>query len=165
MLRISYYIIPVFLLVIFAFCIKNKTKAYDSFIVGAKDGIKTAVTILPYIMSMYVAVYVFQASGILDTLVFLKKMPPEFFFEGMFRPLSGYAAQGFMLKIFENYHPDSPIGISASLLLGSSDTTIYVYSLYFSSIGIRKTRYAYFVGLLTDLLCFILCLSFFYLYF
>lgn len=165
MLELSYYIMPCFILLIFVFCLKNKTRAYDSFIVGATDGIKTAFNILPYILSMYVAVYVFEASGILDMLVFFKNMPVEFFFEGVFRPLSGYAAQGFMLKIFENYHPDSAVGISASLLLGSSDTTIYVYSLYFSSIGIKDTRYAYFVGLLTDLLCFGLALSFFFIYF
>lgn len=164
MLGVSYYIIPLFILLNFIMCIKNKTNAYESFINGAKEGINISLQILPYIMAMYVAVYVFEASGILSLFKFFSNLPSELIFEGLFRPVSGYAAEGFMIKIFENYHPDSKIGIASSLLLGSTDTTIYVYSLYFAAIKIKRTGYAYFVGITTDILCFVLTLLILYFY-
>ena len=164
MLCVSYYIIPLFILLNFIMCIKNRTNAYESFINGAKEGINISLQILPYIMAMYVAVYVFEASGILSLFKFFSNLPSELIFEGLFRPVSGYAAEGFMIKIFENYHPDSKIGIASSLLLGSTDTTIYVYSLYFAAIKIKRTGYAYFVGITTDILCFVLTLLILYFY-
>lgn len=164
MLGVSYYIIPFFILLNFIMCIKSKTNAYEAFIKGAKEGISISIQILPYIMAMYVAVYIFEASGILGLFNFFKAIPSELIFEGLFRPVSGYAAEGFMIKIFENYHPDSKIGIASSLLLGSTDTTIYVYSIYFAAIKIKKTGYAYFVGITTDILCFVLTLVILYFY-
>lgn len=164
MLGVSYYIIPLFILLNFIMCIKNKTNAYESFINGAKEGISISLQILPYIMAMYVAVYVFEASGILSLFNFFSNLPSELIFEGLFRPVSGYAAEGFMIKIFEDYHPDSKIGIASSLLLGSTDTTIYVYSLYFAAIKIKRAGYAYFVGITTDILCFVLTLLILYFY-
>ena len=111
---------------------------------------------------MYVAVYVFEASGIISILKLSTKIPVELILEGLFRPVSSYAASSFMIKIFENYHPDSNIGIASSILLGGTDTTIYVYSLYFASIKIKNTKYAYFVGLLSDLFYFILVILLLY---
>lgn len=164
MANISYYIIPVFVLVIFIFAIKNKTNCFDCFITGAADGAKTAVKIMPYVLSMFIAVKVFYASGVCEGLIFIKGLPTEYVLQGFFRPISANASMAIMTNIFKTYSADSKIGIASSILQGGTDTTVYVLSLYFGSIGIKKTRYAYPIGLISDLFCFLLSLiCFFYI--
>ena len=137
---------------------------YDSFIDGAKYQMKEGITIFPYLLCMLVAVNVFKASGILNDLIRSATIPNELFVQGAFRPASSHASMSVMLQIFKDYGPDSKAGMASSILQGGSDTTVYVMGLYFGSIGIRKTRHAYVVGLISDCVCFLCCLVLF-LYF
>lgn len=162
--NISYYFIIGFILLILLFGLIKKTNVYDSFIDGALYQMKEGVTIFPYLLCMLVAVNVFKASGILDDLIHTTTIPHELFVQGAFRPASSHASMSMMLQIFKEYGPDSKIGMTSAILQGGSDTTVYVMGLYFGSIGIRKTRHAYVVGLISDCICFLCCLVLF-LYF
>ena len=161
MLNISYYIIAIFVIIVFFNALIKKTNVYEAFINGAFDSLKVGISILPYLLSMYIAVNVFKASGILNDLFVVKNIPNELFIQGIFRPISSHASLSVMLSIFKEYGVDSTVSVISSILQGGSDTTIYVMGLYFGSIGIKKTRHAYFVGLICDLLCFIICIIIF----
>lgn len=152
-----------FVLVVLIYSIIKKNNAYESFINGCKDSMKTGITILPYLLIMYVAVNVFKASGILNDLIHFKHIPGELFIQGVFRPVSSHASLSMMVSIINTYGVDSKAGIISSVLQGGSDTTIYVMGLYFGYVGIKKTRHAYVVGLLCDAICFIMCIILFFL--
>lgn len=161
---ISYYIIIGFILIIIVHGIVKKTNVYDSFIEGAKYQMKEGITIFPYLLCMLVAVNVFKASGMLNDLIRTTRIPNALFLQGAFRPASSHASMSLMLQIFNDYGVDSKAGITSAILQGGSDTTVYVMGLYFGSIGIKKTRHAYAVGLISDCVCFLCCIVVF-LYF
>ncbi len=158
---ISYYIIIVFILTILVYGIFKKVNVYDCFIEGAKYQMKEGISIFPYLLCMLVAVNAFKACGILNDFIRFSKMPKELFIQGIFRPASSHASLSMMLQIFSEYGPDSKEGMAASILQGGSDTTVYVMGLYFGSIGIKKTRHAYTVGLISDAVCFLCCVVIF----
>jgi spore maturation protein B len=131
---------------------------YETFIEGAKEGFPTAVRIIPHLVAMTVAVSVFRESGALELfLSFLRPffdrlhIPAEIVPMAFLRPISGTGSLTVMTDIFQTYGPDSLLGKIASVLQGSSDTTLYVLTVYFGSVGIRNARYAVKVGLLSDL--------------
>ncbi|MDE7263535.1 MAG: hypothetical protein K2N64_02595 [Anaeroplasmataceae bacterium] len=162
--NISYFFIIGFILLILIYGIFKRTNVYDSFIDGAKYQMKEGITIFPYLLCMLVAVNVFQASGLLNDLIHTSKIPNELFIQGAFRPASSHASMSIMLQILKQYGPDSKAGMASSILQGGSDTTIYVMGLYFGSIGIRKTRHAYVIGLISDCICFLCCLVLFLIF-
>ncbi len=162
--NISYYIIIGFIFLILVHGIFKKVNVYDSFIEGAKYQMKEGIFIFPYLLCMLVAVNAFKACGILNDLIHVNNIPNELFVQGAFRPASSHASLSMMLQIFKDYGPDSTEGMASSILQGGSDTTVYVMGLYFGSIGIKKTRHAYVVGLISDCMCFLCCLILF-LYF
>lgn len=125
---------------------------------------KEGITIFPYLLCMLVAVNVFKSSGILNDLFRMNHIPKELFIQGAFRPASSHASMSIMLQIFKDYGVDSKAGRVSAILQGGSDTTVYVMGLYFGSIGIKKTRHAYLVGLISDCVCFLCCVVLF-LYF
>lgn len=149
---------------ILIFAVFKKTDVYDSFIDGAFYQMKDGISIFPYLLCMLVAVNVFKASGILNDLIKFSTIPNELFAQGVFRPVSSHASLSLMLQIFKSNGPDSRIGMVSSILQGGSDTTVYVMGLYFGCIGIKKTRHAYLIGLISDCVCFLCCLVLF-LYF
>ena len=160
----SYYILPVFLLLIFLFSLKNKTNAYQDFIEGVLEGIDTAFKLLPYILSMYFAIEMLRVSNLFyDIFSNTKVLPVEFVLQGVFRPLSSHASSLNMLSIFNKYGVDSKEGIISSILQGSTDTTLFIITLYFGSIGIKKIRHALKAGLITDLITFLMCVILYYL--
>lgn len=159
--NISYYFIIAFIFLILIYALYKKTPIYDSFIDGAKYQMKEGITIFPYLLCMLVAVNALKACGILNDLIRSTRIPNELFVQGAFRPASSHASLSMMLQIFNDYGPDSKEGMTASILQGGSDTTIYVMGLYFGSIGIKKTRHAYTVGLISDAVCFLCCVVIF----
>ncbi len=163
MQQISYFFIIFFILFVLLFSIFKKNNAYDSFIKGCSDSMKTGITLLPYILVMYVAVGVFKASGILTDLFSFNRLPSELFIQGIFRPASSHASFSVMLSVIDTYGVDSKEGFISSILQGGSDTTLYVMGLYFGYAGIKKARHAYIVGLVSDFICFILCIILFFL--
>ncbi|OEF98501.1 spore maturation protein [Desulfuribacillus alkaliarsenatis] len=142
---------------LYAYFIK-KIPVYETFIEGAKSGFTTAITIMPHLVGMMVAITIFRESGALDFFLRLVEpilaplmIPKEVFPLGILRPISGSAALGFTTDILNTYGPDSLIGRIASTVQGSTDTTLYVLTVYFGSVGVKKIRYALKVGLLADL--------------
>lgn len=160
----TYYIIPSFILIVVLFSIKNKVNAYEAFIKGAKEGIEMTFKLIPYVLSMIFATSLFRASNMLtDIFSYINLSNIELYIQAIFRPLSSNAALGVMIDIFEKYGVDSKISIASSILEGSSDTTLYVISLYFGSISIKKTRYAIPCGLLADFIGFIITMLLYFL--
>ncbi|MHC2993156.1 membrane protein [Pontibacter sp. HJ8] len=139
----------------------RKVNVYEAFIEGAKEGFTVAITIIPYLVAILVAIGVFRTSGALDMLVngmgylialagvntdFVPALPVAFM-----KPLSGSGARGLMVEAMTNYGVDSFVGRMASVFQGSTETTFYILAVYFGSVGIKRSRYALTCGLLADL--------------
>ena len=138
----------------------KKINVYNSFIEGAKGGFGVAVTIIPYVVAILVAVGIFRASGGMQMLQELvesgvEKLGLNSDFVGalpvaLMKPLSGPAACGMMLENFTHFGVDSFIGHLSSIIQGCTDTTFYILAVYFGSVGIRKYRYSVACGLSAD---------------
>lgn len=155
---ISLWAVPFMLAVIPAFGALRGVKVYDTFIEGAEEGLQVTVRIIPFLVGMMVALGVFRASGAMDLLARLISpvtswlgFPMEILPLMIVRPLSGAGALAVTADLLKTHHPDSFIGRLASIMQGSTDTTFYVLTVYFGSVGVRKARYAPAVGLLADL--------------
>lgn len=142
------YIIPIVVLFIIVYGYKNKVSIYDSFMEGAREGLHSILTIIPPIFGLVLAVNIFIESGIISSLF---NDNSELVAMSILRPMSGNASLAMLSTIYNKYGVDSFNGILASLIQGANDTTIYILALYFSSIKVKKTRYALFVGLFADL--------------
>ena len=139
----------------------KKLNVYNSFIEGAKGGFNVAVTLIPYVVAILVAVGVFRASGGLQMLQHAVEAGVEAIglnsdFVGalpvaLMKPLSGPGARGMMLENFAHFGPDSFIGHLSSVLQGCTDTTFYILAVYFGSVGIKKYRYSVTCGLSADI--------------
>ncbi|CAA7602058.1 Nucleoside recognition [Acididesulfobacillus acetoxydans] len=159
--EISRWAIPFLLLVIPVVAFLRKIPVYESFVSGAEEGFKTGVRILPFLIGMLVAMRIFIDSGALELLG--RALRPVLLRLGLdpnltaiiplaiMRPLSGSGSLGVATQLIYRYGPDSFIGRLASTLQGSTDTTFFVLTVYFGSVGIRKYRYALKLGLLADL--------------
>lgn len=150
---ISLYILPVMILTILCTAMVKKVPVYEEFIEGAKDGFKVAISIIPYLVAIIVAVSMFKASGILE---FAKQfanniIPPDIIPIIFTRSLSGSATLGLFSDIVKEFGPDSYIAKLAAIMVGSSETTFYVLAVYFGSIGIKKYRYALLTGIIADI--------------
>ncbi len=142
------YIIPIIVIVIILHGFFKKTDIYETFLEGSLDGLKTVVSIIPVVVAMIFAVNIFVESGILNLIGgSFKDIIPMI----VLRPISGNATLAYLSKIFHKYGVDSYYGYLASVIQGATDTTIYVLALYFSSVGIKKTRYALIGGLFADI--------------
>ena len=113
---------------------------------------------------MYVAVNVFRASGFLEDILPMKKITNDLIMQGVFRPVSSHASLSMMISIINDFGVDSNEGFISAVLQGGSDTTMYVMGLYVGYAGIKKTRYAYIVGIICDLLIFILCMAIYFFF-
>ncbi len=155
-----------FILIFFIFAfigagLFKKVNVYDEFINGAKDGFNIAVSIIPYLVAMLVAIAFFRASGMLDMIVngiermfvsldinaeFVKALPTAFL-----KPLSGSGARAMMIETMKTYGADSFAGFTSSIIQGSTETTFYVLAVYFGAVKISNTRHALPCALLADL--------------
>ncbi|MDP3268728.1 MAG: spore maturation protein [Legionella sp.] len=136
----------------------KKINVFDAFIIGAKQGFDTSVSIIPYLIAMLVAIGMLRASGffglmdhVLAPLMAKIGMPPEVLPLALIRPFSGSASTGVMAELIHQYGGDSMIAKMAATMMGSTETTFYVIAVYFGSVGIRRTRHAIPAGLLADL--------------
>ncbi len=164
-------LITVFLLL----AIRQRVNVYEAFVEGAKQGFETAITIIPYLVAMLVAIGVFRASGALDLLLdgvragvhalggdtrWVDGLPTA-----LMKPLSGSGARGLMIDTMQTFGPDSFAGRLVSVMQGSTETTFYVLAVYFGSVGIRRTRYAVACGLAADVAGMIAAILVSYLFF
>lgn len=155
---ISAWMLPVIIGTILVMGYFKKVPIYSTFIEGAKGGFGTAIRLIPHLIAMMVAVQVFRASGALDfvlkllsPILHLLHIPVEVAPLGLLRPISGQGAMAFMIDIFKQHGPDSWLGQLASTMQASTDTTLYIITVYFGSVGIQNFRYSLKVGLLADL--------------
>ncbi|MEG1617074.1 MAG: nucleoside recognition domain-containing protein [Bacteroidales bacterium] len=155
--------------------LRKRINVFDTFIEGAKEGFKTAVMIIPYLVAMLVGIAVFRASGAMDYLtdglgwLFDRVGIPSDFIgalpTALMKPLSGSGARGMMVDAINTYGVDSFVARVASTIQGATDTTFYILAVYFGSVSITKTRYAAGVGLFADLVGIIAAILVAYLFF
>jgi spore maturation protein SpmA len=154
---------------------RKKVNVYEAFIEGAKGGIQTSLTIIPYLVGMLVAISVIRNSGVLGFIVsgmewvFVQLgMTTEFtpaLPTALMKPLSGSGSKAMMIDAMKAYGVDSFVGRLACIFQGSADTTFYIVALYFGSVGIKKTRYAISYGLIADFAGIIAAIFVAYLFF
>ncbi|MGD9931549.1 MAG: nucleoside recognition domain-containing protein [Mangrovibacterium sp.] len=155
--------------------LRKKINIYEAFIDGAKDGFKTAVKIIPYLIAILVAIGVFRASGAMDWFIdgvawSLQQLGVNTDFIGalptaLMKPLSGSGARGMMVDAMNTYGADSFVGRVASTVQGATDTTFYILAVYFGSVGIKKTRHALACGLIADFVGIVAAILMAYLFF
>ena len=157
------FIIPTIVLLIIIYGFKKNINLYEAFLKGVREGMNMIIKIFPTIFTMMIAVQVLINSNIIEDItsslnpVLNKfKFPNQLFSLALLRPISGTSSLVVMNNLLKTYGPDSFIGRVASVIQGSTDTTIYILGLYFSSVGIKKTKYALIAGLLADLCAIIL---------
>lgn len=155
---ISLWLIPVMIGFILIYGTIKRVPTYETFVEGGKEGIQIAFSIIPYLVGMLVAITVFRESGALEYFIKIIRpylmsigVPADIVPLAIIRPISGTAALGMTSDIISTYGPDSFIGRLASTMQGSTDTTLYVLTVYFGAVGIRKMGDALKVGLLADL--------------
>lgn len=136
----------------------KKINVFDAFVEGGKRGFETAISIIPYLIAMLVAISMLRASGFFDLIAHLLAplldaigMPSELLPLALIRPFSGTAATAMMAEIIHDHGGNSYLAKTAATMMGSTETTFYVIAVYFGSIGINKTRHAIPAGLLADL--------------
>lgn len=155
---LSILILPLIITIILVHALYKKTPAYENFTQGAQEGFKIAIKIIPYLIAIMVCVSAFRASGAIDILENLLKpileyfkIPTETLIIMITRSLSGSATLGVLSDIINQTGVDSYATKLASVITGSSETTFYVASVYFGSIGIKKFRHALLAGILADI--------------
>lgn len=151
------YIIPFIVLFVIIYGLYKNISIYDSFLDGVKEGFNLVLKIFPTMFGMFICINVLLKSNIINDFVNLFSSffnyigyPSELVSLGIMRPISGSSSLIILNNILKTNGVDSLAGRVGSVLQGSTDTTIYIISLYFSSIGIKKIKYSLLVGLVTD---------------
>ncbi|MBI4356355.1 MAG: spore maturation protein [Gammaproteobacteria bacterium] len=152
----TYWLIPILILLVLLYGLGRGVKIYEAITEGAKQGFEVAIRIIPFLVAILVAVGMFRASGAMELLVSLLQpitgligMPAETLPMALIRPLSGSGAFGVMSALVEAA-PNSYSAFVASVMQGSTDTTLYILAIYFGSVGINTIRHALVAGLLAD---------------
>jgi spore maturation protein B len=159
---ISAWAIPLIIAGIPLYAAFKKVPVYESFVEGAKGGFDTAIRIIPSLVGMMVGISIFRASGAMDLMLywispFMERfgIPAEVLPLAILRPITGAGSLAFTTDLMKEFGPDSMIGRIASTVQGSTDTTLYVITVYFGAVGVRKIGYALKVGLFSDAIGFI----------
>ncbi len=158
MTYISNLMIPLLVLVVIGYGLYKKIDIYDVFVNGAKESFDMVFTLFPCLLGMIFGINIFLKSGALNIVFDLVnpffeylKIPLDIFPMALLRPISGSSALAILNNILESSGPDSFIGRMASILQGSTDTTFYVLTLYFGTVGIKKIKHALWVGIISDI--------------
>ncbi|MBQ2920746.1 MAG: spore maturation protein [Oscillospiraceae bacterium] len=156
------YIVPLILAVTAVAALHRRENAYDVLTDGARDGFKMLKTIAPSLVMLLSAVGMLRSSGALEALSVLLSpvlkalgIPAETVLLMLVRPISGSAALAIGAELITAHGPDSLVGRTAAVMLGSTETTFYTISVYFGAWGITKTRYAVPAALIADLVGFL----------
>ncbi len=162
---LSNLFIPVLVLTVIIYGVKKKVNVYDSFVNGAKESLPMAINMFTPLLAMIFGINIFTNSGLIDEvfqflkpIFYLINIPLEILPVAVMRPLSGSFGLALLNDMFTVYGPDNYLSILASIIQGSSDTTLYIITLYFGTVGIKKIKYALWAGLLADLTAVILSL-------
>lgn len=160
-MSLSTLVVPVILCFTACFAMHRRVDVYSALTKGAEEGLTVLLHILPSLIGLLTAVYMFRASGAMEFLAALLSpaleklgIPPETAPLLFIRPISGSGALAVGSEIMETYGADSYIGRVAAVMLGSSETTFYTIAIYYGSAGIVKTRYTIPAALCADLVMF-----------
>ena len=157
------YLIPALLLICCCVSLRKKENAYDLMLQGGAEGLRMLVSIIPALVLLLTAVTMLRASGAVELIgrfcgpaLELLGIPPQTVMLILIRPISGSAALAVGAELITEYGPDSLVGRTTAVMLGSTETTFYTISVYFSAAGVQKTRYTIPAALLADLTGFIM---------
>lgn len=158
----SQWAIPLLIMMTILSAAYKRVPMYESFVTGAKEGFNVAVMIIPYLVAILFAIKVFVASGIFDDIKYGLAATMNLVGLGAYtesldllplaltKPLTGGGARGVMLEIFQLYGPDSFLGKTASIMMGSSETTFYILAVYFGAVHVKKVRHTLVACLCAD---------------
>ncbi len=163
---ISNAAMPIIILLIVVYGLKEKIKVYDTFLDGAKEGLEMVFRLLPTLIGIFMAIGALRSSGILDLIVKIISpiciffdLPSQIMPLALIRPISGSASMAVAVDIMQEFGVDSTIGMIASTIMGSTETTLYTIAVYTGCVGIKKIRFALattliadFVGMLTSII-------------
>ncbi len=149
---------PLIILLIVMYSTMEKNKVFDDFLEGAKEGLEIVLSLLPTLIGLFIAIGALKDSGILDIIIrFITPalnvihFPSELMPLAMLRPISGSGATAVAVDIMKTYGVDNTIGMMASIIMGSTETTVYTIAIYTSCVKIKKTRGILFAALMADL--------------
>jgi spore maturation protein B len=152
--------IPIIVGAIIIYGIYRKVPVFDDFLAGVQENISVGISILPALIALMTAIGVFKASGVLDFIIKILTpilsyihMPPELLPQALLRPMSNSGSLVFFKETLSTYGPDSFLGRAASIMQGSSETTLYVITIYFGAVGIKNIKYTLRCALFADLVC------------
>ncbi len=158
------YIVPLLLAAVCVYGLVRRVDIFEAFVDGAREGMRTVVTIAPTLIGLLVAVGMLRSSGVLAAVSSLLTpvaravgIPAELLPMGLLRPVSGSGATALLTGIYEDFGPDSFVGRCASVLSGSTETTFYAVTMYYSAAGIKKIRHTLLSGVLADMTAFVMC--------
>lgn len=148
---------PLMIIIIVLYGVVERKKVFDIFLEGAKEGIGVVFNIFPTLVGLFVAIGTLRSSGIIDLIVnFLTPIlnfvnfPTEILPLALIRPISGSSSIAVATDIMNKFGVDTNIGLMASVIMGSTETTIYTIAVYTSSVGIKKTRFVLWAALIAD---------------
>lgn len=163
---------PLIILLIVVYGLLEKNKVFDTFLDGAKEGLEIVFSIFPTLIGLFVAIGALRSSGLINFVVeFIKPVlsfinfPSEIMPLAFLRPISGSASIAVATDIMQNFGVDSKIGLIASTIMGSTETTLYTIAVYTSSVKIKKTRFVLAAALTADVVGMITSVVVFSLFF
>ena len=155
---VSVSVIPAIMSIILIHGYIKGISLYDCFVEGAKEGFKTAIRVMPYLIAIFIAIGIFKRSGAMEILVSIFNplgkvlgIPKEVIPLVIMRPISGSGSLGVVKDIVTTYGPDSFIGRVASTMMGSAETIFYTMAVYFGAVGIKDSRHTLKAALLSHL--------------
>lgn len=153
---------PIIICAVFICAAARGVDIYSAMLCGAEKGLRTVWEILPALLVLFPAIYLLRASGVPERLGALLApildrlgIPSETCLLMLLRPISGSGALSAAAEIIQRSGADSPVGRTAAVMIGSSETTLYVVAVYFGAAGVKNTRWAIPAALCADLACFI----------
>lgn len=148
---------PLMIIIIVLYGVIERKKVFDIFLEGAKEGIGVVLNIFPTLVGLFVAIGALRSSGIIDMIINyltpvlnLVNFPTEILPLALIRPISGSSSIAVATDIMNKFGVDSNIGLMASVIMGSTETTVYTIAVYTSSVGIKKTRFVLWAALIAD---------------
>lgn len=158
----SQWSIPLVIMTVLIAGARKKVPMYESFVTGAKEGFSVAVMIIPYLVAMLFVIKILVASGLFEDITnllgaLLTRLGLDRFREtleliplALTRPLTGGGARGVLVELFDTHGPDSFIGNTASIMMGSTETTFYIITIYFGAVGVKRIRHTLPACLIAD---------------
>lgn len=163
-------ILPLFVVIVVFAGLFKKIDSYSAFLKGTKEGLSLFHDVFGSMLSMMFAINLLRISGLLDAVASLfsrsfLQIEPNLWAMILFRPFSGTASLAIMIDIFKYLGVDSFSGMMASIIQGSTDTTLYVITLYFGSVGVKKIKNSMAIGLVSDIVGISVAILFTFLFF